>query len=330
MRGWDTSWAGGRSMGERPFFIVGSPRSGTTLLRFILSSHSRLYVPDETGFLPFLGRFDGRPLSQSEAQSLLRRIGRLNRLWRDMVPDLGAFYAGLPSPTLPVILDALFQQRIAPYQAARWGDKTPPYIQYIPQLLRLFPDAQFIHVVRDGRDATLSARKKWGDEKGYMDAYYLLKTWVRNVTAGQIAKQNLPADQFAEIRYETLAQTPEPVIRQLCAFLDEQFEPQMLAQGALAQKVGGGIDRHVEAQAAIHTGSIGRWRQALSPYEQKLADALAGDALQTFGYELAGLGEMTAVEKAKTAALAAKYHANNSLRTVLYKTGILTLNRNRR
>ncbi|RMF40576.1 MAG: sulfotransferase, partial [Anaerolineae bacterium] len=156
-----------------PFFIVGHPRSGTTLLRFMLSSHPRLYIPEETGFIPFLlpRRMHHAPLSLAQTRRLLARIARLNYLWDGLVDDLPAFYAALPAPTLPVILDTLYRRQIAPFGAQRWGDKTPLYVQHIPLLADLFPGAQFIHIIRDGRDAALSARKKWG--YAYQDLTYL-------------------------------------------------------------------------------------------------------------------------------------------------------------
>ena len=77
-----------------PIFIVGSPRSGTTLLRFMLSSHSRIYVPDETGFIPYLVKPSrvSKYLSQDDVHFILKRIASLNYLWTDLVVDISAFY----------------------------------------------------------------------------------------------------------------------------------------------------------------------------------------------------------------------------------------------
>ena len=171
----------------RPFFIIGHPRSGTTLLRFMLSSHPRLHVPDETGFLPFLGVDPRAELDRDGVTAVLRRVGELNRGWAGLVAEVEPFRAALPGATLPFVLDALYRRQMLPMQKPRWGDKTPLYVQYIPQIAAIFPQAQFIHVIRDGRDAALSARAKWGREKRYMDLSYLLRNWVRNVGAGQAA-----------------------------------------------------------------------------------------------------------------------------------------------
>ena len=314
----------------RPFFIVGSPRSGTTLLRFMLSSHSRLYVPDETGFLPFLRCDPDRLLEVTGVKQVLQRIGQLNRFWQGMVTDVAAFRDTLPEPRLPYLLDALYRQHCLPQRMARWGDKTPLYVRYIPQLLAIFPEAQIIHIVRDGRDAALSARAKWGEANRYMDIYYLLRNWQRNVRAGQAARLTLPATNYFSLHYEALVAQPETHLRQICEYLGESFEPALLDHTALARQVGSGIDQHVEVQADLHGTSVDRWRCEMTPFEKRLADDLVGETLQEAGYPLADAGSMTSADRLRMAALAAKFGLTDTTRTLLYRSGILTLNRNRR
>lgn len=316
-----------------PFFIVGSPRSGTTLLRFILSSHPRLYVPDETGFIPYLVGAAQRttPLTLDETARVLQKIGRLNYQWQGMVADVSAFYHALPATTLACILHALFRQVIAPYGAARWGDKTPLYVRYLPALHEIFPEAKFIHVIRDGRDATLSAQKKWGQAQSwYMDNYYLLQNWVTNVQIGQRDGSRLPAGQYLEVRYETLVAEPEQVVPQICAFLGETFMPDMLDQAQLARQVGPGPDNHTEVMQPISTGSVARWRSQMALFDQKLAHQIAGPLLGQLGYEVPAPPPFTPAEHLQRAGLAARYALAESLRIFLYQTGLLTLNRNMR
>jgi hypothetical protein len=296
----------------------------------MLSSHSRLYVPDETGFLPFLRCNRERQLDIREISDVLQQIGQLNRFWYGMVTDVAAFRAALPEPRLPYLLDALYKQHCHLHSMARWGDKTPLYVRYIPNLLAIFPQAQFIHVIRDGRDATLSARAKWGTTNCYMDVYYLLRNWQRNVSAGHAAGLRLPAAQYLAIRYETLVAEPEHAVRRVCDFLGESFEPAMLAHTDLARKVGGGVDDHQEVQAPVHEMSVKRWQREMAPFDKRLADALVGDTLQELGYCLADIGRLTIAERLKATALAAKFLLTDTTRSLLYKMGILTLNRNRR
>ena len=314
----------------RPFLIVGHPRSGTTLLRFMLSSHSRLYVPDETGFLPFLDIDPQAVLSYEAVENLLQRVGQLNRFWDGLVADQKTFYERLAQPTLPFVLDALYRQQSTPRDPARWGDKTPLYVQYIPEIQHIFPEAQFIHVIRDGRDAALSARAKWGREKPYMDLSYLLHNWVRNVQAGREAGNRLGPQRYREVRYETLVADPEGTLHMVCAFLGEPYEPAMLDFQQLARQEGGGVDAHVEPQSALHGASIGRWRSELTPFERKLAHATAGPLLAELDYAPDAPPPLTTADRLQMTWLSIRFRLLDSLRDFLYQQRLLTLNRNRR
>ena len=316
--------------GLRPFFITGQPRSGTTLLRFMLSSHPHLHVPDETGFLPFLDVDPDAPLDHAGVTAVLRRIGALNRGWAGLVPDVDSFSAALPHPTLPFVLDALYRREMLPVQKPRWGDKTPLYVQYIPQIAAIFPEAQFVHVIRDGRDAALSARAKWGREKRYMDLSYLLRNWVRNVGAGQAAGARLGEAQYTEVRYEALVTEPVETLRGVLAFLDEEYDPAVLAFQQEARRAGGGPDEHVEPQGSLSRESIGRWRAEMTLFEHKLAQHIAGPRLAELGYEMDDVGRLTAVDRARLAWLGVKFGATDGARTLLYRYGGRSLNANRR
>ena len=314
----------------RPFFIVGHPRSGTTLLRFMLSSHPRLHVPDETGFLPFLNTNPREALDRTAVTALLRRIGQLNRFWDGLVTDEAAFYTDLPQPTSPFILDALYRLQVPP-GTPRWGDKTPLYVQYMPQIQAIFPRAQFIHVIRDGRDAALSARAKWGRSRPYMDLSYLLRNWVRNVRAGRSA-DNLPdPGRYYELRYEALIGSPQDTLHDLCLFLGESYDPAMLDYRQAARREGGGVDAHVEAQEALNSDSIGRWQREMTIFERKLARATAGPLLAELGYEAdEDLAPLTTADRLHLTWLSTRFQALDSLRAWLYRRGLLTLNYNRR
>ncbi len=322
-----------------PIFIVGSPRSGTTLMRFILSSHPDIFIPDETGFIPFLlpEVMVDLPLKGEDVHQVLKRMSELHFQWRNIVPDEIAFYNSLPQPpTLADVLDALYRQQTAAVlkdgrKITRWGDKTPLYVRHIPLLLRMFPQAQFIHMIRDGRDATVSAQKKWGlATYWYQDNYYLLKNWAANVRAGLETGQKLAPTQYLEVRYEDLVQQPEATVRGVCAFLGETFYPEMLNQGELARKVGPGPDGHTEVMRPITTASVARWRKQMTPFDQKLAQHIAGDLLGQLGYETPPQEPLTSGENLRLGLLGIKYFFSESLRTLLYKTGILTLNRTMR
>ena len=108
-------------MDERPFFIVGNPRSGTTLLRFMLASHPRMWVPNETGFVPFLRVSPDRTLSPADTARVFRRIGRLNLEWSDTAVAADAAVRENRNLRLGDLLDTLYRNRMADSGAARCG-----------------------------------------------------------------------------------------------------------------------------------------------------------------------------------------------------------------
>ncbi|MFN2195997.1 MAG: sulfotransferase family protein [Anaerolineales bacterium] len=317
-------------MRDYPFFIIGHPRSGTTLLRFMLSTHSRLYIPEETGFLPFLNVNPDKPLMETEIQDLLTRIGKLNYLWQDLPITAGQISAVYQQPTLAVVVNELYQQQAAQHDASRWGDKTPLYIQYIPNILEIFPQAQFIHMIRDGRDAALSALEKWGSESAYMDLYYLLKNWVRNVSAGRNFGRYADRDRYLEVHYESLVAAPEVVLRQICVFLGENFESSMLDHTNTAHQAGPGPAGHFKALQPVFDVSVYRWKTEMGSFQRKLSAKIAGDLLLELGYELPDDGPMRLRERVLTLFLALRFSFFDLIRTVLYRTGIITLNRTMR
>lgn len=317
----------------KPFFIVGHPRSGTTLLRFVLSSHPHLHVPAETGFIPFLQISPDRPLTLQDVEEAVGRIEKLNVHWRGLVSDLPAFYESLPSPVSGYLLDSLYRRQlkrrnIPDSRSLRWGDKSPGYVNYVAKVAAIFPEAQFIHMIRDGRDAMLSALKKWPRRQWYMDEYYLLKRWVESVRAGKSAGATLGPQRYLEVHYEALVAEPETEIRRICTFLREPFTPILLDHTQLAQKIGVGAHKGVEKP--ITTASVARWRRELSPFSKKLANRLAGSTLVAAGYPLAENSPLDLVEEGRLLGMALKFHVIDSIRRLLYRQGVLTLNRGKR
>lgn len=317
---------------DRPFFIIGHPRSGTTLLRFMLDSHPRLYIPEETGFMPFLVKPKdvNKPLNFHEAEKILGRIGKLNYLWRDKVSDPAEFYASLAEPTLANLISGIMVERDMADSDVRWGDKTPLYIQFIPILDAIFPESQFIHVIRDGRDTALSARAKWPERSPYMDLYYLLNNWVRNVNTGRNCGKWLGIRRYHEVLYESLVTNPQGVLESVCNFLGEDYYPEMLNHTIRANQIGPGPDKHFEVLQPVSTTSIGRWKIEMTNFEKKVAERVAGHTLLSLGYELDSPGSMTFRENIQFMSYAIKFLFTDSIRSFLYKTGVLTLNRTMR
>jgi hypothetical protein len=136
--------------GGPPLLILGVRRSGTTLLRVMLDRHSQLAVPDETYFVPQLA---DRHLRRVEAEDFLEDVRRVVD-WDLPLDKLRArLRDGMP---VGEAIGAVYAVYAEEQGKPRWGDKTPMYMQNLRLLERLFPDARYVHLIRDGRDAALS------------------------------------------------------------------------------------------------------------------------------------------------------------------------------
>ena len=145
---------------QAPFFIVGAGRSGTTLLRLILAGHSRLHIPPETWFLrPLVQDFPlTGALTQPQVERAIETMVQDER-WPDMemaADELRRQAATLTQPTLVDLIDLVYRHLLHASGKQRLGDKTPHYFAIVPELATLYPEAKFIHLVRDGRDVAIS------------------------------------------------------------------------------------------------------------------------------------------------------------------------------
>ena len=276
-------------MNSAPFFIVGSGRSGTTLVRLILGSHSRLSIPPETWYLnkmTDLLMLD-RPLSLDERQRVVRIMTEHYR-WPDLGVSAEVFrqkVGSMESPRLRQIVELVYFEYMQREQKRRWGDKTPGYIELVPQLAHLFPGARFIHVIRDGRDVAKSFQaRRWSGKWLHLNA----QEWLVAMQCGQRWRRSNFATQFLEIRYEDVVRNPERELRRICEFLEEQYEPQMLSWqhrvGALVPTREAHI--HEKLVQEPSKDDIERWKREMSAREILIGEAFMGPLLKAHGYEL--------------------------------------------
>jgi hypothetical protein len=296
---------------ERPIFIVGVHRSGTTLLRFMLSSNPRIFIPPESDFIPrfFLGR-PHRPLTEERVERLLAIIFdkyRFAKEWQGARPDAAEFFRQMADPTPAAFLDLLYNRYAAQNGAVRWGDKTPIYASYIGLLQAIFPEAQFIHIIRDGRDVALSMLEKWGQKELHVDLYFAARNYVRRINHVRAAATHLPAGSFYEVHYERLVANPERELRAICRFLDESYVPEMVESHKLGQERIEPDSFHARVRRPPSTDQVGRWQREMSFSDQRLFGRVAGDLLHELGYSVPDLGAMTPADMARLIAYRAKY-----------------------
>lgn len=170
----------------------------------------------------------------------------------------------------------------------RWGDRRPSYIRHIDVLPALFPDAQIVHLVRDGRDCVASLKEMpWF----YGDVYQAVNRWAEAIDFGRRAKRRIAADGYHELRYEDLTADTENTLARLCAFLGEDYHPAMREPRHVADVAAEHTDRHAGARTEVSTERTGSWSWRLEPWEAGLCESVLGKRLLRHGYQLSGAPE---------------------------------------
>jgi Sulfotransferase family len=270
-----------------PFiFFVGTNGSGTTLHRAIFDSHPEVAIPGEGRFVAELasrrGDYEGEPFD------VARFVADISGRWRFENWGLSRedAEAALTSPThvtdFPDAVRRLYHLYATLQGKTRYGDKTQSNIHDLTLLGDLFPEARFVHVVRDGRDVALAHTDGKKVEQ-------VAISWRRRVGEGRVAGASLGPQRYTESRYEELVEDPESSVRRLCDFLDLAYHPQMLEYHERADQIVGTTaspKRHTDIYLPPTKG-LRNWRSELTPEQVARFEALAGGVLSDLGYERA-------------------------------------------
>lgn len=274
---------------DRPIFVVGCPRSGTTMVQLMLHAHPRIAIPPETRFLltAYRKRAEFGDLSIADnRRKLARFITGKGMSFGDLGLDRAATVAEIVAgpPTLGSAMGIVFRAYARRFDKPRWGDKRPAYLLNLDVVLRMFPDAQIIHIIRDGRDCVASMKEAPWHRGGVRKAVSL---WCQGMDAGWRATRTLPHDTYHELYYERLVADPIREMQAICEFLDEEYIDEMAAPSTMSsvavpeRKVW-----HALTHGSVTDERVGRWQQRLSPEEIALCQRVMGDRLVAHGYEL--------------------------------------------
>lgn len=279
---------------DRPVFVGASPRSGTTLLRTMLNAHPDLAIPLETRFLR--GAFQRRGKwgdlrVEANRQKFIDRLvtnrgTRFHKFGFDPAEAARRMHEA-PGHTIGSIAATPFVMYAEETGAKRWGDKRPAYIRGTGYIFSMFPDAQFVHLVRDPRGSVASMLKLgWFDgsvPKG-------LELWMRSIDAAEQARARLSSDQFYELRYEDLLADPESEIRALATWL--QLDPAGV-DAMLDFHEDNDVpasDYHWKVSQPVDPANATKWADSLTSDQLALVDHVAGHELDRFGYDRADQG----------------------------------------
>jgi hypothetical protein len=250
----------------------------------MLDRHSELAVPDESYFIPQLADRHLRHVEPDEFVDDLRRIDTLAE-WNVPLDKVRArLTERMP---IGVAIATVYAVYAAEHGKRRWGDKTPMYMQNLRLLERLFPDALFVHLIRDGRDAALSFLSM---PKGVMTETWMQPShaagfacqWRTEVKAARRLGRRVGDERYLEVRYEDLVDDVESVLRRICGFVKLPYEP---AMADYAGSVDVSAKPHQQSLRRPPTAGLRDWRSQMSPRDIGAFDRVAGDLLAELGYE---------------------------------------------
>jgi protein-tyrosine sulfotransferase len=257
-----------------PIVLGGCGRSGTTLLRMMLDSHRRICCGPESSV------FRRRAI---EPGALAERFG----FDRD---EVGAIHAA--SRSRPEFIEAFAALCMRMTGKSRWAEKTPRNISRIAAIFRHFPEARFVHVLRDGRDVACSLRTH--PRHKVVDGRLVpLDTWKPIAGCARRWRDDVEASRpywndprFHTLRYEELVRDPRAVLERLMAHLGEPWDEAMLAHAAADSPFRDAtrFAQNPEALAAIGTASLGRWQRDLDDRDRRIFKRIAGPLLVELGY----------------------------------------------
>lgn len=291
--------------------VVGVARSGTTLLRLMLDAHSQLAVTHETGFIPSLGA-PSSPLRRAFMKGLGRRRDAREEFYRALINEVnwGDFHVsaeGLREALRGVEpfnaadgLRCFFRLYAARFGKPRWGDKTPSYCVQLKGVSSVLPEARFVHIIRDGRDASLSVRGLHFSPGN--DMFTLASHWAQQIRTAR--SQARRCTHYLEIKYEDLLLDTTAVLRRVCDFVELEYEPEMERYYTTApERIGELRERRdrdgkvvVTHEARMRNNRlttmppqrerIGRWKSEMSREERATFERVAGSLLEELSYEV--------------------------------------------
>jgi hypothetical protein len=284
-------------------FVVGAPRSGTTMLRLMLDAHPELAIPPETYFITKAQktwRAAKRRPGENQVEAFIDSVTGHKR-WPDFHLDADAFAARVRERDPKRLGDGVrvfYEMYAEKIDKPRWGDKTPFYVRKMDVIHRVLPEARFVHLIRDGRAVALSIKDLWFGPDTIPEC---AEFWVARLDEAREKARELP--HYLEIIYEDLVRDPEPNLRKIADFIEVPFDERMvryyenvderIALETPPEEVApdGRIVSTEERMKIMENlkrppdpTRIDRWREQMSAEDVATFESIAGERLRELGY----------------------------------------------
>lgn len=279
---------------NRPIFVVCAPRSGSTLLRLILNAHPHIAVPPPAWLYelirPYLYSYGDLTSAENFKALCADMLGTPTIARWPLTLDAEALQSACRGPSFAAAFEELHLAFGRLGNKMRWGEKTPRNSFWIDEIKQDFPDAQIVHIVRDGRDMAIDIADSppMRPYSLYMGAQY----WRHYVSAIRESAMRLNKSDFYEIRYEELCASPQSELEKLCAFLGEEFDGRMLTHHDTGGAKSWSEDpQHAKTAQPITTDFCEMYKTRLPARDVAALEAVFGELLDAYDYPRAGAAE---------------------------------------
>jgi hypothetical protein len=272
-----------------PIFIVGSPRSGTTLLSAMLGSHSRLYCGPET---QFFNKIANRKLEDiindddwdRKASKILCEITLSKQLVVELFGENEnsiAKYLNDKPKNKKSLLESLCRNNADKNGKARWIEKTPNHILHLAEIRSMYPESKIIRIMRDPRDSAKSMIYLPWTTESFIENSYLWKKWYDE------SEEFLNTDnQSLTVKFEDLLCESKNVLTKICNFIGEDFEEGMTDTMASAKLViSKGEPWKNQVGQSLDTKRVATWKTKLNQEEISFSDRFFKKVLNIYEYE---------------------------------------------
>jgi hypothetical protein len=276
---------------KAPVFVLGSGRSGTKLLyHMLLSSGGFAIYHAESNVFNLLGLRFGDLSKRASRRRLLdawlrSQLFYRSGLTREEIEPRIMEECHNGGDFLRILMEAIARKQ----GAERWAECTPNHLLYLPLIKKLFPDALIVHIVRDGRDVTVSLQRigwirplPWDRRKRALFAPAIFWYWI--VSKGRKYGKRMGGD-YMEVRYEDLVQNPRPTLARIGAFIEHDLDYDRIQKNPLGAVQEPNSSFRGDGRE-METSALGRWRTVLSPDETAKMESMIGDLLTELDYPL--------------------------------------------
>ena len=276
---------------EKPIFMIGAERSGTTLIMAMVGCHPRIAVPE---VIWYYSRFRAYLFTYGD----LNNEENFRALAEEMIFGLKTPFWGMkvnPRTIVDEIISEVKEKSFAGIYCAmleryarevgdksRWGEKTPYNLFFVKEILEDFPNAQFIFITRDGRDTSADYLQSGF---GPTNIFCAAELWKLCQNVVKPWRKKLSSSQWLDVQYETLVREPKNTLKKICDFLGEKYASAMLDfYNTDIAKARGATRDHKPLGHAVSDRYIGIHKELLSLRDQRIFAAVAGEELEQAGY----------------------------------------------